>query len=185
MHHHKSTLRGDRFQSDRHGYPLPRCRRFCKEMSGLFSIQRAHQSTNLYTKPNGPFDRLLFVDSMFCFEPMPMMLETTALIFSAVYFGSTVYITLVEQPARLACAPEVALAQWAQSVKSTPRYAASALIAAGAALIHSKVALVSPWTWGSILLLTVLQFTVVALLQIQRQLAEPNSVLNLSRQLQN
>ena len=106
-----------------------------------------------------------------------MMLETTALIFSAVYFGSTAYITLVEHPARLACSPEVALAQWAQSVKSTPRYAASALIAATAALVHSKAALSSPWTWGSILLLTVLPFTVVTLFPIQRQLAEPNSLL--------
>jgi hypothetical protein len=105
------------------------------------------------------------------------MLETTALIFSAVYFGSTAYITLVEHPARLACSPEVALAQWGQSVKSTPRYAASALISAAAALVHSKFAPASPWTWGSILLLTVLPFTVVALLPIQRQLVEPNLLL--------
>jgi hypothetical protein len=108
---------------------------------------------------------------------MPTVLEVTALIFSAIYFGATAYITLVEHPARLACSPEVALAQWAQSVKSTPRYAASALISAAAALVHSKAALVSPWTWGSILLLTVLPFTVVALLPIQRQLAERNSLL--------
>jgi hypothetical protein len=105
------------------------------------------------------------------------MPEVTAVIFSAVYLGATAYITLVEHPARLACSPEVALAQWAQSVKSTPRYAASALIAAAAALVHSKAALGSPWTWGSILLLTVLPFTVVALLPIQRQLAEPNLLL--------
>ena len=103
-----------------------------------------------------------------------MMLEVTALLFSAIYFGATAYITLVEHPARLACSPEVALTQWAQSVKSTPRYAASALIAAAAALVHSKATLASPWTWGSILLLTVLPFTVVALLPIQRHLAEPN-----------
>ncbi len=34
-----------------------------------------------------------------------------------------------------------------ESVKSTPRYAASALIAASAALPQSKAALVSPWTY--------------------------------------
>lgn len=101
----------------------------------LFSIRRVRQSTNLYMKPHGLFDRLLFVDPMLCSDPIPMMLEVTALIFSAIYFGATAYITLVEHPARLACSPEVALVQ---CVKSTPRYAASALIAAAAALVHSK-----------------------------------------------
>jgi len=87
------------------------------------------------------------------------------------YFGSILYITLVELPARFACSPEVARAQWLQSVRWTPRYAASALVAAAAALIRGKVALSSPWTWGSILLLSVVPFAVVRLLPIQRRLS--------------
>ena len=100
------------------------------------------------------------------------MLDIIPLISSAIYFGSAAYITLVEHPARIACSPEIAWAQWAQSVKRTPRYAASAIVAAVTALIYGKAALASPWTWGSILLLAVLPFTAAVLLPIQRQVTE-------------
>lgn len=103
--------------------------------------------------------------------------EIIALIFSAVYFGATLYITLVEHPAFLACPTEVALAHWRRSVRMSPRYAASALIAASAALFYSKAVLRSPWTWGSLLLLAVLPFTNLLLLPIQLSLAtsDPDS----------
>jgi hypothetical protein len=104
---------------------------------------------------------------------MSKTLEMITLLCCAVYFGSTLYVTLVEHPARLACSTEVAWAQWLQSVKATPRYAASALAAAATALILGKGALLSPWTWGTILLLAVVPFSVLALLPIQRRLTEP------------
>ena len=104
---------------------------------------------------------------------MSKLLEIIALISCSVYFGSTLYVTLVEHPARLACCAEVAWAQWVQSVKRTPRYAASALVAAAAALIHSRASFRSQWTWGSVFLLALLPFTVVWLFPIQRRLTEP------------
>jgi hypothetical protein len=100
--------------------------------------------------------------------------EVIALVACALYFGSTAYITLVEHPSRLALSTEVAWAQWAQSVRSTPKYAASALVAAAAALVHGRAALFSPWTWGSVLLLAVVPFTVASLLPIQRRLTNPD-----------
>src|ERR1700743_2195646 len=41
--------------------PVKKCR-------VLFSIRRVLQPTNLYTKPNGPFGRLLPIESMYCCE---------------------------------------------------------------------------------------------------------------------
>ena len=77
---------------------------------------------------------------------MPQILEIIAIISGAVYFGSTIYVALVELPASMACSSAVALAHWTHSVKLTPRYAASALVAAVAALLYGKAALASPWT---------------------------------------
>ena len=56
-------------------------------------------------------------------------------------------------------------------MKRTPRYAASALVAAIAGLIHARFALDSPWTWGSVLLLAIVPFTVVAILPAQKRLS--------------
>jgi hypothetical protein len=97
-------------------------------------------------------------------------LELLALVASAAYVGAAGYVALVEQPSRLACADEIAWRQWVQSVKRTPRYAASALIAAGAGLIHGRLALASFWTWGSVLLLAIVPFTLLTMLPAQRRL---------------
>src|ERR1700748_3683258 len=125
-----------------------------KKCRVLFSIRRASIDKSLH-EANRLFGRLLFVDSMSCSEPMPNTLEMSALATCALYFGSTTYIALVEHPGRLACSTEVAWAQWIKSVKLTPRYAASALVAATAALVQGRAAVLSPWTWGSIFLLVV------------------------------
>ena len=101
------------------------------------------------------------------------VLPVIALLASSLYWGSAAYVTLVEHPARLACATEVALAQWAQSVRRTPRYAAMAIVGAAAALIQGRASLNSPWTWGAVALLAVLPWTVATLLPAQRRLAAP------------
>lgn len=100
--------------------------------------------------------------------------EFIALDASAFYFGSTAYITVVEHSAHQACSMEVALAHWRHSTKLTPRYAAAAIIAACAALVCGKWAPSSPWTWGTILLLSVLPVTVAFILPIQIRLAQIN-----------
>jgi hypothetical protein len=105
---------------------------------------------------------------------MPKALEIIAIVFSAMYFGSTVYVAFVELPASLACSSATALAHWTQTLKLTPRYASSALVAAAAAILYGKASLSSPWTWGSILSLTVVPFTALALLPIQRRLTAPD-----------
>jgi hypothetical protein len=106
-------------------------------------------------------------------------MESVAIVACTLYLGAAAYIALVEHPARLACAEEIALAQWTQSARRTPRYAALALVAAAAGLTRGGLAVDSPWSWGSVLLLAIVPFTVVAMLSAQRRLTaadwDPNS----------
>ena len=153
---------------DRQRYAQDRRTWLCKEMSGGSQIKASSNDKTLQGKKS--HHSISFSLS----DPMSNIFEIIALLTGALYFGSTGYITLVEHPSRLALATEVAWSQWVQSVKSTPKYAASALIAAAAALIHGRASLLSPWTWGSVLLLAVLPFTVASLLPIQRRLINPD-----------
>ena len=104
---------------------------------------------------------------------MPQIVPFIAIFASGIYSGATAYVALVEPPARLACAREIAWAQWAQSVRRTPRYAATALVGATAGLIQGRAGLGSLWTWGSVLLLIVVPYTVVTMLPAQRRLTMP------------
>jgi hypothetical protein len=101
------------------------------------------------------------------------ILAFIAVFAAGMYGGSTAYLALVEHPARLACATEMACAQWTQSVRRTPWYAATALVGAAAGLIQGRAAIGSPWTWGSALLLAVVPYTVVTMLPAQRRLGAP------------
>lgn len=107
---------------------------------------------------------------------MHFVLEASALFFGAVYFGSTTYITLVEAPGRLAAAPDFAITHWKYCMLATPRYAASALLAAFAGLFIGKGHLSSPWTLGGVLLLLVLPITALTLVPLQRDLASSSKI---------
>jgi uncharacterized membrane protein len=101
-----------------------------------------------------------------------LLLETLAIAASALYLGGALYVALVEQPARLECPDEQALAQWLASVRRTPRWAAWALVGTAAGLTRGGLAVTSTWTWGGAALLAIVPFTVAAMLPIQRRLAE-------------
>jgi Anthrone oxygenase len=104
-------------------------------------------------------------------ETMSIFLEAAALFFAAIYFGATTYISLVEVPGRSVAGPDFGLKHWQYCMAATPRYAASALVAASAGLFVGKGHIISPWTVGSILLLLVLPLTAFALVPLQRKLA--------------
>ena len=98
---------------------------------------------------------------------MSVFAAAVAILAAGLYSGAAWYLSLVELPAQLAGSAEAGLAQWARSVRLTPRYAASALVA--------TAALASPWTWGAAAIFCVLPFTVVAILPTQRRLLAEGS----------
>ena len=46
-----------------------------------------------------------------------MIFDILTLLFTTLFFGASLYVSVVEQPARLACKTEAALAQWRPSFK--------------------------------------------------------------------
>jgi hypothetical protein len=103
-------------------------------------------------------------------ETMFIFSEGSALFFGGIYLGATTYISLVEVPARFETKPDFGLKHWQHCLAATPRYAASALVAASAGLVTGKGHITSPWTGGSILLLLVLPLTAFAMVPLQRKL---------------
>jgi hypothetical protein len=100
-----------------------------------------------------------------------MMASMVAIVASALYTGAAWYITFVEHPAQLACPTEIARKQWALSVNKSPRYAAVSLFGVAAGFLQGHLAFTSLWTYGSLTLLAVLPFTIIAILPGQRLLA--------------
>jgi len=97
--------------------------------------------------------------------------ELVATVASGIFAGAALYINLVEQPARLSCGIELAVAQW------RPSYKRGTLMQAPLALIGSLAALLSFWInrgleWlvGGLLLLFIIPFTLVAILPTNEKL---------------
>lgn len=104
---------------------------------------------------------------------MTFALELLALISASIYAGSTYYVGMVEQPSRLERRGALDVGQWQRANDRTPRYAASALVGAGAAvLLAPQVAVGWPWILGALLLLAVLPWTLLMMLPIQRRLTD-------------
>ncbi len=100
-----------------------------------------------------------------------MIAEVTATVSAGIFAGAAIYINLVEQPARLSCGPELAVAQW------RPSYKRGAMMQAPLAVVGSLLALASWWagggaTWllGGLLLLAVVPITLVVIMPTNRRL---------------
>jgi hypothetical protein len=93
-----------------------------------------------------------------------------AVLASGIYTGAAWYVAFVELPALTVLPLSAANALWAESVRRTPRYAASALVAAATGFIAGNASLSSAWTWGALTIFCVLPFTAVSVLPIQRRL---------------
>ncbi len=100
-----------------------------------------------------------------------MVPEIVATLASGIYAGAAVYVSLVEQPARLSCGVELAVTEW------RPSYKRGTLMQAPLAAIGSLAALVSWWfdrnlAWlvGGLLLLLVIPFTLVVILPTNKRL---------------
>jgi uncharacterized membrane protein len=100
--------------------------------------------------------------------------EIIAALAAGIFAGASIYINLVEHPARLSCGVEAAVTEWRRS------YPRGALMQAPLALIGSVAAFVSwwlhrDWAWmaGGLLLLLVIPFTFVVILPTNKRLEDP------------
>ena len=94
-----------------------------------------------------------------------------ALVAAALFTGAAFYITVAEQPARLALDDRALLAQW------LPAYRRGAMMQAPLAIIGAVLGAATWWTsggWhfllGALLMLTNLPWTLVVILPVNRRL---------------
>jgi hypothetical protein len=97
--------------------------------------------------------------------------EIVATLASGIFAGAALYVTFVEQPARLSCGVELAVTEW------RPSYKRGTLMQVPLAVIGSLAALVSWWfdrdlAWlvGGLLLLLNIPFTLVVIFPTNKRL---------------
>jgi hypothetical protein len=92
----------------------------------------------------------------------------------SLFAGAAVYINLVEHPARLSCGTEVAARQWAPSYKrATVMQVSLAVVATLAGLTRWLGSGGTSWLVGALLIVSVIPFTLVAILPTNNRLLEP------------
>ena len=106
-----------------------------------------------------------------------MFFEVISFIFTGLFAGVALYISLVEQPARLASSPEVALAEWRFSFK---RAALLQLVLVAVGVLSAIAAFyagrgVSVFVAG-IQLAIVVAWTLIVVMPVNRQLLDPARV---------
>jgi Domain of unknown function (DUF1772) len=104
-----------------------------------------------------------------------MMLELLATLAAGLFSGASIYINLVEHPARMQCGTALAIAQWGPSYKrATVMQAGLAAIgflsATGAWILGGQ----GSWLIGGILLGLVIPFTLIVILPTNRKLGTPD-----------
>ena len=101
-------------------------------------------------------------------------LGLVAILTCGLFTGASVYINLVEHPARLSCGTEIAATQWAPSYKrATMMQVTLAMLAAIAAGPRGALAGDAAWVSGAILIFAVIPFTVVVILPTNNKLLSP------------
>jgi hypothetical protein len=100
-----------------------------------------------------------------------MLLEIFATLAAGLFSGASIYINLVEHPARTQCGTALALAQFAPSYKratvmQASLAAAGFLLATGAWILGAGV----HWLAGGILLGLIIPFTLIVILPTNRRL---------------
>jgi len=92
----------------------------------------------------------------------------------SLFAGAAVYINLVEHPARLSCGTELAARQWAPSYKrATVMQVSLASVATFAGLAQWVGGGGASWLVGACLIVSVIPFTLVAILPTNNKLLEP------------
>jgi len=94
----------------------------------------------------------------------PKFIELVGVLACTSFAGAAFYVTAVEHPARMSCGTEIAAAEWAPSYKRATVMQASLAVAAGlCGLLRGALGGGSIWIWASILIISVIPFTLVAI----------------------
>jgi hypothetical protein len=103
------------------------------------------------------------------------MLIVVAAVCAGLFSGAALYVNLVEHPARLACGPELAVREFAQSYKR------ATVLQASLAVVGSLAGIADAWKpadpkllVASLLLIAVVPFTLVVILPTNKRLLDPS-----------
>ena len=105
---------------------------------------------------------------------MTAALEFVGVCACLIFTGAAVYITCVEHPARLTCATDCALSQWAPSYKrATVMQASLALVATVAGSLAFLRGAGIGWLVGAVVIFTVVPTTLLVIRPTNTQLLDP------------
>ena len=108
-------------------------------------------------------------------------LEIVAVVASGLFTGASIYINLVEHPARLSCGTAIAAKQWAPSYKrATVMQVSLALVSTAAGVGRGVGGGESIWYLAAALIFAVIPFTVVVVLPTNNRLLAPGRDLGSS-----
>jgi Domain of unknown function (DUF1772) len=103
-----------------------------------------------------------------------MLLLVIAAICAGLFSGAALYISLVEQPARMACGSEIAVREFA------PSYKRATVMQVPLALLGFLAGIIAAWrradaalVAASLLLIAVVPFTLLVILPTNKQLLDP------------
>ena len=106
---------------------------------------------------------------------MELTFEFIAVLSASLFTGASIYINLVEHPARMSCGTALAVTEFAPSYKrATIMQVLLALISFLNALAVWVIDSGIYWLIGGILIVLVIPFTVIAILPTNKQLLAPS-----------
>ena len=104
---------------------------------------------------------------------MNSVFEFIATLSASLFTGASIYINLVEHPARMSCGTAIAITEFAPSYK---RATVMQVLLAATSFLSSLIAWFMDasiyWLIGGILIVTVIPFTVIAILPTNKQLLD-------------
>ena len=103
-----------------------------------------------------------------------MLIEGLAILATALFTGAALYVSLVEQPARLALPTEIAIAEWRPSYKRASLMQATLAVLGTLLGIAAGIATAGAnWIIGAFLLSAVVPFTLFVMWPTNKRLEDP------------
>ena len=108
-----------------------------------------------------------------------MLLSGIAILATALFAGAATYVTVVEQPARMACPIEVAIAEWRPSYRrATVMQASLAVLGTLAGIAAGISSGGAVWIVAAFVLSAVVPFTLIVMWPTNKRLEDPQLELS-------